>query len=1505
MQQLVPNLEDITDPITAMNMALVLMAKAFKLNYSTPNNNNQRISSNPFNRQIAQPGMNLGPDRHMQMVRGNRGNQFRQYVGQNVGNLNGYNNGLIVVPGIANPNANQNGNGNVIATRADGNGIQLQTKEFDFIAAAIDLDEIKEVNVNCILMANLQQASTSDTKIDKAPVYDSDGSAKETRAYFESLYNNLATKVEKVNTVNRKMKEINADLTTKLARYKNEEKCFEINQEKYDKLKRCYQISVYQEQCLTKKINALHLSSAKTITTLNEEIANLNNQLSKEKSTVSSLQEENKRLKSDFKIREDELLEKQIQLENKIKELDNILVKTGQSIQTMHMLSPKPDSFYHNEQKMALGYQNPFYLKQAQQKQQSLYNGKVLLEKHDPHVVYDSEETLQLAQEIKFVRDFKSLANEADASLSKHKALEFEIECLLRAVISQDIMSIVQNPAVVEISDLRTELDLTKERFEKCIIKKENEYAKLWNDCCKLNWEITKGKSEDTPCVSNTLDPLSQKLENENVSEQKDTTKGLSANTKFENQSTSGTKLYSVTPFPNSKVIPKVVEMNDLSKHVTSNSVPTTTESQNDKVIAAGIVDNTAKTRRPQSRSNTKNDRVPSASKSSYIKNKEVKVEEHHKNLLLSKYKKHMSSECNNIKLAIRNDKSEVICAMCKQCFITSNHDVCVLNYVNGINSRNVKQSANVSNVANPKKHKPKVRKSKKLGSKERLLSPTPSKPRSCLKWLPTGRIFDLKGKIIASSKSECQSDCSNGKNTCTSNPQEPTIKHFSNSTSFLGTVHFGNDYVAVILGYGDLQWGNILITTVYFTEGLRHNLFLVGQFCDLDLEKITVLLQAPVIIVRTDNDTEFKNQVLQEYLNIVGISHQASSIKTPQQNIIVERRNQTQVEAARTILIFSRATFFLWDEAIATTCYTQNSSIIHRRFNKTPYDLINSKKLDISFLHVFGALCYPKNDREDIRKLGAKGDIGFFIGYSATFCAYRVYTRRTKKILETVNVTFAKLSAMAFEQSSSKPGLQSMTSKQISSGLDLTYDSSTITTQQPIKRELDLLFKAMYDNYIGGQPLSAIRTAPAAQAPQPEIVADNVANAMVDGNTFVILSAPPSTCVAESSSSQYVDSSNMHTFYQPYPYKYLLTKDHPLEQVIGKPSRLVLIRNQLRTDGDICIYALTNNIKPLTLKWLFKNKHDEENTIIRNKTHLVMRGYLQEEGIDFEESFAPVAIMEAIKIFLAYVAYKSFIMFQMDVKTAFLHVFTEYLVNISKRRTFWSLNEDILKINDSDYQYAVSIKEDTAYPCLHSPKTTKETSLIRRIQRIPTRRIEDIVCEYSGRYQTWSLLQENSNTSYPTHWIRHVLIKASRLKKVMAYKGKKSSMETFAPNDKADYYSGITSITVNGKNAYELKGKFLDDLHNNAFSGTNGNDAIEHIEYYLKIIDPIKLPNVDHDKLRVVVFPVLLAGGARRWFDRTKESITCWVALTVSDIDKRTKNEAKLDKTEHGFGKN
>ncbi|GJR34225.1 hypothetical protein Tco_1209909 [Tanacetum coccineum] len=144
-----------------MNLAHALMAKAFKLNYSTPTNNNQRISSNPRNRQIAQPGMNMGQDRQMRMVGANGGNQFRQYAGRTE---------LLI--------KSQMGMEMCSTRLREEAGIQLQAKEFDLMDTAADLDEIEEVNANCILMANLQQASTSGTHTDKAPIYASDGSAK-------------------------------------------------------------------------------------------------------------------------------------------------------------------------------------------------------------------------------------------------------------------------------------------------------------------------------------------------------------------------------------------------------------------------------------------------------------------------------------------------------------------------------------------------------------------------------------------------------------------------------------------------------------------------------------------------------------------------------------------------------------------------------------------------------------------------------------------------------------------------------------------------------------------------------------------------------------------------------------------------------------------------------------------------------------------------------------------------------------------------------------------------------------------------------------------------------------------------------------------------------------------------------------------------------------------------------------------------------------------------------
>ncbi|GJZ62894.1 retrovirus-related pol polyprotein from transposon TNT 1-94 [Tanacetum coccineum] len=219
----------------------------------------------------------------------------------------------------------------------------------------------------------------------------------------------------------------------------------------------------------------------------------------------------------------------------------------------------------------------------------------------------------------------------------------------------------------------------------------------------------------------------------------------------------------------------------------------------------------------------------------------------------------------------------------------------------------------------------------------------------------------------------------------------------------------------------------------------------------------------------------------------------------------------------------------------------------------------------------------------------------------------------------------------------------------------------------------------------------------PTVTAPENIIQAEtNTENAQFDEDEFINIFSTPVQEQGETS-SRHVDSSNMHTFYQHHPSAQRWTKDHPLEQVIGNPSQSVRTRRQLETDGEMCMFALTvsrtepKNIKEamadsawiesmqeelhqfdrldvwelvdrplcknvINLKWLWKNKRDEENTVIRNKSRLVAKGYAQKEGIDFEESFAPVARLEAVRLFIAYAAHKSFTVYQMDVKTAFLY---------------------------------------------------------------------------------------------------------------------------------------------------------------------------------------------------------------------------------------------------------
>nr|GEV35331.1 retrovirus-related Pol polyprotein from transposon TNT 1-94 [Tanacetum cinerariifolium] len=210
---------------------------------------------------------------------------------------------------------------------------------------------------------------------------------------------------------------------------------------------------------------------------------------------------------------------------------------------------------------------------------------------------------------------------------------------------------------------------------------------------------------------------------------------------------------------------------------------------------------------------------------------------------------------------------------------------------------------------------------------------------------------------------------------------------------------------------------------------------------------------------IRTDNATEIKNKTLAKFFDEVGISQQFSAARTPQQNGIVERRNRTLVEAARTMLTFANLPLFIWAEAITTACFTQNRSIIRKRFVKTPYELMNKRKPNIKFFRVFRCRCYLLND-EDVGKLKAKRDIGVFVGYSKESAAFRIYNKQTRKIQESVNVNFDEISKMASKQFNLKPGLSNLNETVKSSILSVSQVSETL------KKYLEDLFHNFYDEY-------------------------------------------------------------------------------------------------------------------------------------------------------------------------------------------------------------------------------------------------------------------------------------------------------------------------------------------------------------------------------------------------------------------------------------------------------
>nr|GEV57960.1 hypothetical protein [Tanacetum cinerariifolium] len=496
----------------------------------------------------------------------------------------------------------------------------------------------------------------------------------------------------------------------------------------------------------------------------------------------------------------------------------------------------------------------------------------------------------------------------------------------------------------------------------------------------------------------------------------------------------------------------------------------------------------------------------------------------------------------------------------------------------------------------------------------------------------------------------------------------------------FLGTVKFRNDHVAKIMGYGDYHIGNVTISRVYYVERFGYNLFSVGQF---------LRLKVPVRPIRIDNGTEFVNQTFREYYEKVGISHETSVAHSPQQNGVVERRNRTLIEAARTMLIYAKAPLFLWAEVVATACYTKNRSIVRLRHGKTPYELLHDKLIELSFFHVFGALCYPTNDSENLGKLQPKADIGIFIGYAPTKKAFRIYMRHTRRIIETIHVDFEKLIVMASKQSSSGPVLHEMTPTTISLGL-VPNPPFLTPFVPPSRTDWDMLFQPLFDE-LRTPPPSVDYPAPEViasiievVAPEPAASTDSPSSTIVDQdapspsnsqttpetqsptipnnveednhdleiahiNNDLQLARPVSTRLQLYEQALFCYYDAFLTFVEPNTYKDALTQSCWIEAMQEE-------LNEFERLGVWELIPRPDNVMVITLKWVYKVKLDELGGILKNKAWLVARGYRQEEGTDFEESFALVARLEAIRIFLMYVAHINMVVYQIDIKTTFLN---------------------------------------------------------------------------------------------------------------------------------------------------------------------------------------------------------------------------------------------------------
>ncbi|GJT25554.1 putative ribonuclease H-like domain-containing protein [Tanacetum coccineum] len=468
------------------------------------------------------------------------------------------------------------------------------------------------------------------------------------------------------------------------------------------------------------------------------------------------------------------------------------------------------------------------------------------------------------------------------------------------------------------------------------------------------------------------------------------------------------------------------------------------------------------------------------------------------------------------------------------------------------------------------------------------------------------------------------------------------------------------------------------------------------------------------VKIIRCDNRGEFRNKEMNEFCSRKGIKREFSNARTSQQNGVAERRNRTLIEAARTMLADAKLPVKFWAEAVNTACYVQNRVLVNKTYNKTPYELFNKRSPAIGFLRPFGCHVLILNTLDTLDKFDAKGDEGYLVGYSMSSKAFRGKPLLTLQFHEAhVEITTDSTRTSEKESDSTKE-TTSNTDAPESSGNSIPTatlkDHTNIEIEDELQPTVETSFPTVSSNF---HPATGKDINNDQEEPNLPLTVETKIPTV---NTYTNTATIPNSTVTSSGSriisresynqepslenamtledrlgdyfgdsripaslrEKEADFSNLDTFIQVSPVPtFRINKAHPYQQIIGPIDTLVQIRNRVKNKEEqgfiVTIHQKTDpELLQLCLFSCFLLQEEPkkiqdalsdpswveamQEELLQNKARLVAQGHTQEEGINYEEVFAPVARIEAIRLFLAYASFMGFTVYQMDVKSAFLY---------------------------------------------------------------------------------------------------------------------------------------------------------------------------------------------------------------------------------------------------------